>query len=372
MRRGAKWGVGELREPARDAYWMEPLRWNAAVEADPLQEVRIFCGSTMDVGEARDDLNPLRDRVLALVALTRNVAWLLLTKRPEHLRDHLTAPGLVERVVEAGRWFTGRRRGLVGPDEEAVARALRRLWVGFTAENQESFDARIKANLATPAAIHFVSYEPALGPLDISRGLPRFDHCPEEREFAAMPKHLRPYGVEEGCQGCPGNGRGECAAVMTRGLDWVIAGGESGHKARPAHPAWFKALRDQCEAAGVMFHFKQHGEWAPGEEVEANGTDWPGMYEENREDGGVPTHTWRDAPIRETARRLGKGEIPHDVGGDTTVLRVGKEAAGHLLDGVEHLEVPSVAVMNTRALLRYNAELCKRYNALKAAEGATP
>ena len=69
---------------------------------------------------------------------------------------------------------------------------------------------------------------------------------------------------------------------------------------------------------------------------------------------------------RQTARRLGQGEIPHDVGGDTVVLRVGKAAAGHLLDGVEHLDVPTVGAMKARALLRYQAELMARYHALQA------
>ena len=46
-------------------------------------------------------------------------------------------------------------------------------------------------------------------------------------------------------------------------LDWVIVGGESGHGARPMHPDWARSLRDQCQAAGVAFFFKQWGRWAP-------------------------------------------------------------------------------------------------------------
>jgi protein gp37 len=327
MRRAAIWGTDAERKEARDSYWLEPLRWDALAEADPSVEIRVFIGSTMDVGEDRADLDPLRDRMVALSALTPHIAKLLLTKRPEYLQRYLTDPHLVERVVEAGRWFEGRRKGLQGPDEQAVRHALRCLWIGFTAEDQEHFDARIEANLATTGACHFVSYEPALGPLDIAKGI---------------------------------------SAQLGQGLDWVLAGGESGHHARPAHPRWFTDLRDQCKKAGIIWHFKQWGEWAPGEEVEANGTDWVGMYEAAAADGGVPQHTWRDAPIRETARRLGKGEIPHDVGGDTVVLRVGKAAAGHLLDGVEHLDVPTVGAMKARALLRYQAELMERYHALQA------
>ena len=93
--------------------------------------------------------------------------------------------------------------------------------------------------------------------------------------------------------------------------------------------------------AEVPFFFKQWGEWAPGEEVEANRTDWTGMYEQHPDDGGVPQHSWPDAPVREAARRIGRGEIPHAVDTDTTVLRVGKKAAGRLLDGRTHDEVPT-------------------------------
>jgi protein gp37 len=86
---------------------------------------------------------------------------------------------------------------------------------------------------------------------------------------------------------------------MERDIEWVIAGGESGPGARPTHPEWVRSLRDQCAAGGVPFFFKQWGEWAY---VEPSG-----------------------AP---------------DDGGD--VVRVGKRAAGRLLDGREHLEFPKV------------------------------
>lgn len=87
--------------------------------------------------------------------------------------------------------------------------------------------------------------------------------------------------------------------IEAKGLlpSWVIVGGESGGKdVRPMRPAWARALRDQCQAAGVSFHFKQWGEFAPGD----------------------------DAPDAHTAMR-----------------RVGKKAAGRLLDGVEHNGIPT-------------------------------
>lgn len=92
------------------------------------------------------------------------------------------------------------------------------VWLGTTAESQRYADMRIPRLLETPARIHFISAEPLLGPLSIRKW---------------------------------------------RSIDWVIAGGESGHRARPTDPAWVRALRDECQEAGVAFHFKQWGHWAP-------------------------------------------------------------------------------------------------------------
>jgi protein gp37 len=107
-----------------------------------------------------------------------------------------------------------------------------------------------------------------------------------------------------------------------RPVDWVIAGGESGAGARPSHPGWFRSIRDECARAGVPFLFKQHGEW-----VQADAT--PGDDIE----GDV---------------RRGVGRIVSQAGesdgylrcGDVLMRRVGKKAAGRLLDGCLHNEFP--------------------------------
>ena len=89
-------------------------------------------------------------------------------------------------------------------------------------------------------------------------------------------------------------------------LDWVVAGGESGPGARPMHPDWARSLRDQCAAAGVAFHFKPHGDWCSVSMCEGEG----------------PHHSFPDG---------------------STVRRIGKKAAGRLLDGVEYNEFPEIA-----------------------------
>lgn len=99
------------------------------------------------------------------------------------------------------------------------------VWLGTTVENQRYAEERIPLMLDIPAAVRFVSCEPLLCALD-----------------------LTPWLLKPGAD---------------RGINWVIAGGESGPKSRPMNPAWAESLRDQCLAAEVPFHFKQWGHWGP-------------------------------------------------------------------------------------------------------------
>lgn len=100
----------------------------------------------------------------------------------------------------------------------------------------------------------------------------------------------------------------DLGTVLLDGIDWVICGGESGRSARPMHPAWARSLRDQCVAAGVPFFFKQWGEHIA---------------------DPAPGATWKDG-----------SPVPADLE-PVTFKRVGKKAAGRLLDGVEHNGMPA-------------------------------
>lgn len=93
------------------------------------------------------------------------------------------------------------------------------VWLGTTVESQELADQRLPKLVELPAAVRFLSCEPLLGPLELS-----------------------PYLKE---------------------IDWIIAGGESGSRARPMNPEWVRSLRDQCLEYEVPFHFKQWGHWHP-------------------------------------------------------------------------------------------------------------
>jgi protein gp37 len=180
-----------------DAHWKEPLKWNAEAMSQGIRR-RVFCASMADVFENRPDLVPHRLRLLELIAQTPQLDWLLLTKRIH----------LVKKQLPKGYAFPAN------------------VWLGTTVENQAEADKRIRHLLEfTTPAVRFLSCEPLLGPLDLTKYLKR-------------------------------NQQG------TR-VDWVIAGGESGHNARPMDPQWPDALRKQCSAARVAFHFKQWGHWAP-------------------------------------------------------------------------------------------------------------
>lgn len=93
------------------------------------------------------------------------------------------------------------------------------VWLGTTVESQEWADKRLPEIVEIPAAIRFLSCEPLLDGLSLEPWLDR--------------------------------------------IDWVIAGGESGGRARPMNPEWARALRDQCQRFNVPFHFKQWGHWHP-------------------------------------------------------------------------------------------------------------
>lgn len=179
----------------------QPLHWR--------RPRRVFVNSMSDLFH-EDVPDQFIKEVWATMANARQHTFQVLTKRPERMRDLLTDP----------TW----KLWLGIPNGNA--------WLGVSIEDQPTADERIPLLLQTPAAVRFVSYEPALGPVDF------LDYLPDTHD------------------GHP-DSRGE------PWLDWVIAGGESGPKARPAHPDWFRSVRDQCQAAGVAFLFKQWGEWAP-------------------------------------------------------------------------------------------------------------
>jgi protein gp37 len=181
-------------------------------------------------------------------------------------------------------------------------RSLPNLWLGTSVEDQATADERIPHLLRCPAAVRFVSAEPLLGPIDLAD------------------------------------------AVVKRQLgdpqpNWVIAGGETGPGARPAHPDWFRSLRDQCQAASVPFFFKQHGEWAP--LIWFDGPDADEREPEEAIDLERDPHIFLANDGRAWDTCGGRYMYPPIPLGHWCLMhRPGKKAAGHLLDGREWREVP--------------------------------
>ena len=202
------WGPGAPRRRTSVSNWNLPLRWNAQAEAFQAQHgrrQRVFCASLADVFDNAVS-REWRDDLAALILDTADLDWLLLTKRIGNAGAML------------GEMF------LDGPPAN--------VWLGATVVNQAEADRDILKLLRIPASVRFLSMEPLLGPVSF------------EGLFA------NPSNIADGTN-------------ALEELDWVIVGGESGPGARPMHPDWALSLRDQCEAVGTAFMFKQWGEWRP-------------------------------------------------------------------------------------------------------------
>lgn len=280
--------TGEVR--LNEQWLSQPLRWK--------RPRKIFVCAHGDLfHEAVPD--EWIDRVFAVMAMAPHHTFQVLTKRPERMAAYLSVPGRVGDVLDACLGYL-QTPGHIKPrivEDGIQLLTLPNVWLGTSVEDQATADARIPHLLATPAAVRFLSCEPLLGPLDIEAYQPDF-------------------ALWLGASG---------------GLGWVIVGGESGPGARPMHPNWARTLLDQCQAAGVAFHFKQWGEWAPvvleADEDGNPGAAYPmkGCSDPSQHRHDQACRFWQDGemvswPLVETMPAIG-------------VRRVGKRAAGRLLDG---------------------------------------
>jgi protein gp37 len=217
------------------------------------------------------------DRVFAVMALAPQHTFQVLTKRPARMRAY-------GEQMTRQEWWKARLYGDARPSVYP-GWPLPNVWLGVSAEDQERADERIPDLLATPATVRFVSLEPLLAPIAL---------------------HVR----------------------WLLNLDWIIAGGESGAHARPMHPDWPRSIRDQCQAAGVPFFFKQWGEWT--------------LF---ADDDGIPDQRFakrNDWIILQSdgSRDVPDGRWPSKEYGECAIIHVGKKRAGRLLDGVEHNGMP--------------------------------
>lgn len=206
------WGPGVERMRTAPSNWAKPLAWNkkAAASGKPW---RVFCASLADVFDNEVPHAWLLD-LSSLIAATPSLTWLLLTKRIG--------------LAIGKEWLTDRSN----------------VWIGATIVNQEEADRDVPKLLRVPAAKRFVSYEPALGPVDWTKFL---------------------------------------------GIDWIIVGGESGPKARPFKWDWARSTIAQCRQMGATPFMKQ------------TGSDYTALYERVQKDrnGADPAEWPEDLRVQE-------------------------------------------------------------------------
>lgn len=192
----------------------QPIRWK--------KPRRIFVNSMSDLFY-QGVPDEFIAQVFAVMAATPEHTYHVLTKRPERMLALLDDSGFSDLVDDLMHIHT----------HSDADWPLPNVWLGVSVEDQATADERIPLLLRTPAVVRWISAEPLLGPVHVGLYLSRSN----------MPGLRMMPGFRDSLPG----------------IDWVVAGGESGPKARPSHPDWFRSLRDQCKAAGVPFLFKQWG-----------------------------------------------------------------------------------------------------------------
>lgn len=223
-------------------------RWNGVIKLvpqhldDPLRwqtPLRIFVNSMSDLFHENLPIEYL-DRMFAVMALAERHTFLCLTKRPERMRAYMRDQSQPRRDSRGEAVLQLARTHHLPPEIiDGRPWPPPNVWLIVSAEDQETVDARVPLLLDTPAAVRGVSLEPLIGPVTL-RPRPRRDQC-IYCGLNADAHHDHPGGYR------------------TRGLDWVIVGGESGPHHRPMASRWVRRLRHECQQTGTAFFFKQWG-----------------------------------------------------------------------------------------------------------------
>jgi protein gp37 len=286
-------GLAELRNGK--PYWTGVLQLDQATLVKPLHWTRprlVFVNSMSDLFHEYLTDEQI-DRVVAVMALAGRHTFQLLTKRAERMHDYLARLARsISPLEQAARdlGFTFNFQGI-----PLQPWPLPNIWWGVSVEDQKTLDERAAhlVRCRDHAAVLWLSLEPLLGPVQLWNWLPHEIEVSQTR------------------------------SAWVKGVDWVVAGGESGPDARPMNPAWARRTRDDCLKAGVSYHFKQWGEWGPHLEPEST---------EGRLVVGGPKTLMID--------HQGLGGLAAFP--DGTVMKfVGKKAAGRLLDGQLWDQYPS-------------------------------
>lgn len=214
----------------------QPLRWG--------RPRMVFVNSTSDLFfEAIEQ--DWTDRIYAVMALAEKHTFQVLTKRPERMRAYLQDPNMPARVLSLAPYVMVDKRNVpaqLARLEERLKAPLPNVWWGVSAEDQKAANERVPYLLTTPAAVRFVSYEPAIGPIDFTRVWP--DHTGNMNALTGEASHL--LGMRE----------------KVKPLDWIIIGGESVKPAADARPfkiEWAYSLIAACEGTTTAVYVKQLG-----------------------------------------------------------------------------------------------------------------
>ena len=301
------WGAGGRRRFIKNV-WGSLGKWEKKAQATGVRP-RVFVMSMGDFFESLPDTHPDSmqmgttriDAMACMAEAWKHLDFLVLTKRISNVAK------MVPDYWLTGKWPANIRMGIsVGTQKDA--------------------DRDIPRLLALPCP-NFLSMEPLLERVSLSK-------IPDTRPNplgAGKPWYFQPLSRKSGI-----------AYAEGKGIDWVITGGESGPQARPSHPDWFRSLRDECKAAGVPFHFKQWGEWLSAPLTDPN--DNEGVDEQDEmfvRYAKSGCFLWPDGTQSQVGFTFGLfyPSAPQAA----LMLRVGKKAAGHLLDGVAIQQFPEPA-----------------------------
>jgi protein gp37 len=249
------WGPQGTRVVNAD--WNKPIRWDREAEKAGVR-MRVF-PSLCDWLEGREELVDVRERFAALIQATPHLDWLLLTKRPESI--HLASEAFGWNVASHG----------LPPN----------VWYGVSVEDQARAVERLPRLAEVRAGVRWVSYEPALGPVDFGPWL--------EPVFVSGPDP---------------DDRG----ITVPGLDWIVVGGESsqgGKAARPFDVAWARSVVGQCCDASTAVFVKQLGS-RPFDSAARIDIDGPGSHAVALDladsHGGDPDEWPEDLRVRQQPR----------------------------------------------------------------------
>lgn len=286
---GGSWGLGAPRTITSEANWKKPFKWNALAAKGlmpdrtpiPAGQVRprIFAASLADIFDKDAPWWPDNRRLPSGRLYDARDRQELPTAREVFFADVVGKTPHLDWLILTKRFEVAAQFFYEWWGEEPPPNVA----LIFSAGNQKAVDRALPILLHTDVAVRGISAEPLLGPIDML---------------------------------APG--------LNLSRLHWLIVGGESGPQARPTHPGWVRQLRDQAIGTGVAFHFKQWGEWA------------------SYTTGNVHADTLTQRPwiiLDSDGRHLS------DADDDTQaelMVRVGKHAAGRLLDGREWNEYPEV------------------------------